>query len=144
MLSWLSRVGRVDLPDIKRISLLQALLLAGIAWYIHRIINFYIAYQVRLSTLFPTFSLHSSFVLAAWRLFISHNFKFVFSYVSILSLVIDSIQYGLFSSSRQIYTQSIFAKFTKRTLARSFLLILTVRQSLWDSSWMLSCSKVAK
>lgn len=46
MLSWLSRDGRVDLPDIKRISLLQALLLAGIAWYIHRIIKSYIAYQV--------------------------------------------------------------------------------------------------
>ena len=78
MLSWLSRDGRVDLPDIKRISLLQALLLAGIAWYIHRIIKSYIAYQVCLFAHFPTVSLHSSFVLAAWRPVISDNSQIYF------------------------------------------------------------------
>ncbi|MCJ1462955.1 hypothetical protein MMC07_001559 [Pseudocyphellaria aurata] len=42
MLSWLSGVDQMQLPQI---SLLQALLVAILAWYIRRFINTYVAYQ---------------------------------------------------------------------------------------------------
>lgn len=51
MLSWPSRLDEVHLPDIKRISLPQALLVAVIAWCVHRVISHYIIYKVSLSIL---------------------------------------------------------------------------------------------
>lgn len=53
------------MPDIKRISFLQVLLIIVITWYIHRIIKNYIAYQVRLFMPSNTTSIHASFLLAA-------------------------------------------------------------------------------
>lgn len=65
MSSWLSIADRAQMPDIKRISFLQALLVTVIAWYIRRIIKNCIAYQVRLLMPFATISIHASFFLAA-------------------------------------------------------------------------------